>query len=68
MAAPHVSGVAALILARDPDLRPGQIFNRLTQTAREFPNGPNLECTNGGTYSCGAGMLDAGEAVGWIEP
>ena len=68
MAAPHVSGVAALILARNPDLRPGQIFNRLTRTAREFPTDTNLECTTGGTYSCGAGILDAGGAVSLIEP
>ncbi|MFT5150612.1 MAG: serine protease [Planctomycetota bacterium] len=36
MAAPHVAGVAALMLAIDPDLTPGQIESFLTQTATDL--------------------------------
>ena len=68
MAAPHVSGTAALILSRDPDLRPGQVFNILTRTAKAFPAGAENSCANAGAFSCGAGLLDAGRAIRSIQP
>lgn len=54
MAAPHVAGVAALMLAANPRLSPDQVDALLTSTARPFP----APCTG-----CGSGIVDAGAAV-----
>lgn len=54
MAAPHVSGVAALMLAKNPSLTPDQVLAHLQSTARSFP----------GTCSqCGSGIVNAAAAV-----
>ena len=50
MAAPHVAGVAALMLAEDPSLTPDQIESTLKSTARSFPS----SCSQ-----CGSGIVDA---------
>jgi len=50
VAAAHVSGVAALLLARDPDLAPDQVRTLLTQSARAIP---------GSKRDVGAGVIDA---------
>jgi hypothetical protein len=63
MAAPHVAGVIALMLARDPSLTPGQIMNRLKSSSRGFPTG--TDCV-GAAGACGAGLLDAANAVGAV--
>ena len=55
MAAPHVAGVAALMLSKTPSLTVDQVENTLKSTARAFP----ATCT-----SCGAGIVDAAAAVG----
>lgn len=55
MAAPFVSGVAALMLAKKPSLTPDQIKNFLKNTARPFPS----MCADG----CGTGIIDADAAV-----
>jgi subtilisin family serine protease len=60
MAAPHVAGVIALMLARDPSLTPGQVLNRLQSSSRVFPAG--TDCS-GAAGACGAGLLDAANAV-----
>ncbi len=60
MAAPHVAGVVALMLARDPSLTPGQVLNRLQASARIFPTGTDCSAAVG---ACGAGLLDAANAV-----
>lgn len=54
MAAPHVSGVAALMLAANPALTPDQVESLLKSSARTFPKA----CSG-----CGAGLLDANAAV-----
>jgi serine protease len=59
MAAPHVAGVAALMLARDPSLTPDQVLSTLQQTARSFPS----SCSG-----CGVGIVDAYAAVHSVMP
>ena len=54
MATPHVSAVAALMLAKNPSLRPDQVESLLKSTARAFP----ATCTQ-----CGSGIVDAAAAV-----
>ena len=65
MAAPHVAGVVALMLARDPTLSPGQVMNRLLRSARSFIAGSDCASAAG---ACGAGLLDAAGAVGAVTP
>lgn len=79
--APLVSATAALILAQRPTLSPSQVRQILMNTARPFPSSGGSSgigqcqapsnvliqaecyCT---TSTCGAGMLDAGLAVGSV--
>jgi serine protease len=63
-AAPLVAGTAALVLARNPLLTSGRVQDLLTGTARNFPVGSQCNIPN----ICGAGMLDAGAAVGSTFP
>ncbi len=55
MATPHVAGVAALMIARNPALTPDEIEVLLKSTARRLP----VTCTQG----CGKGIVDAAAAV-----
>ncbi len=57
MAAPHVSGVIALMLSVNPNLTPDQVKNILTSTAN--PLGITLLPNN----DIGYGLVDAGKAV-----
>ena len=61
MAAPHVSGVAALLFARMPTLKPDAVQGLLTASARPFPSG--TYCAGFGDGRCGSGMLDARRAL-----
>lgn len=54
MATPHVAGVAALMLARNPALTPDAVETRLKSSVRSFP----ASCSQ-----CGAGLIDANAAV-----
>lgn len=56
MAAPHVSGVVALMLARNPGLAPAKVEQLLRGSARAMPAG---NCRGG----CGGGLVDAAAAV-----
>lgn len=61
MAAPHVTGVAALLLSAMPTLTVDSVRNLLTAGAREFPAG--TFCSGKVGNPCGAGMLDATRSV-----
>jgi serine protease len=56
MAAPHVSGVAALLLSIDPTLAPAEVRTLLAATARDLG-------VAGVDNETGAGLVQAGEAV-----
>jgi serine protease len=58
MAAPHVSGLASLILSLEPGYSPGQVLQQLENTARPFPAGSTCN-----TSICGEGIVDAYEAL-----
>lgn len=55
MAAPHVAGVVALMLSRNPALTPAQVLAELQSNARPIPG----SCSGG----CGAGLVDAAATV-----
>lgn len=54
MAAPHVAGIATLMLAKDPTLTPAEVEAWLKTTARPFPASCN---------QCGTGIADAGAVI-----
>jgi serine protease len=58
MAAPHVAGVASLLYSLNPTISPALVGKILQSTATHFPLGS--ACT---TQTCGAGIVNAGEAV-----
>lgn len=68
MAAPHVSGVAALVLQANPSLTPADVEDILEDTALQFP-GPSYDIedddnpTTEVSPSAGHGLLDARAAV-----
>ena len=63
-AAPLVSGLAAMLFARDPMLTAGRVLDLVTGTARAFPLGSTCALGN----LCGAGFLDAGVAIASTLP
>lgn len=63
-AAPMVSGVAAMLVARDSLITGGRVLDLLTGTAHDWPAGSPCLVPN----VCGAGMLDAAAAVGSLLP
>jgi serine protease len=58
-AAPHVSGVASLMLSVNPGLTPAQIKTIMADTSSYFA--PSSDCR--GTGACGAGIVNAYYAV-----
>ncbi|MFP2924993.1 S8 family serine peptidase [Pyxidicoccus sp. 3LG] len=54
MAAPHVAGVAALILSQRPTWTVAQVTERIRQSAHPIPSCPN---------DCGVGLIDASRAI-----
>jgi serine protease len=67
MAAPHVSGVVALMLSLNPALTPAQVTSMLRASARPHPAGSTCAlASNAG--KCGAGLLDAYAALTMVAP
>jgi serine protease len=60
MAAPHVAGVVALLLARDPALTPAAVKARLEGSARPLDA---AACRRPTGAACGAGLIDAAAAL-----
>ena len=60
MAAPHVAGVAALMLSVNPALTPDEVESKLKESAKSFPTGSS--CYDN-VKTCGAGILDAQQAI-----
>ena len=58
MATPHVVGVAALVLAQNPNLTPAQVTSALRSSATPFPAGSTCS-----TSTCGSGIVNAAAAV-----
>ncbi|GMV30856.1 MAG: hypothetical protein AMXMBFR59_29810 [Rhodanobacteraceae bacterium] len=55
MASPHVAGLAALMLAKNPSLTPDQIETLIKNNAKPLPG----TCTGG----CGTGIIDAAKTL-----
>jgi serine protease len=64
MAAPHVAGVVSLMLAINPTLNFTQTETILKLTAKPF--GPGHTCS--GTTTCGAGIVNAHDALRHLLP
>lgn len=62
MAAPHVAGLASLMLALRPGLTPAQVSEIIQTTARDFP--ASAECT---PNRCGEGLVDAYAALSALD-
>jgi serine protease len=62
MAAPHVAGVASLLLGLDPGLTPAEVSDIIQTTARDFP--PGSDCV---PWACGEGIVDAFAALKAVD-
>jgi serine protease len=60
MATPHVAGVVALMLSRNPNLTPAQVLAKIQETATAFGGGV---CDADAAKTCGSGIINAGLAV-----
>ena len=63
MAAPHVAGVAALILSRYPTLTPVQVSSIIQGSAKPFPSTSWCQM-----MMIGSGIVNAAEALGGVIP
>ncbi|MCA9837852.1 MAG: S8 family serine peptidase [Trueperaceae bacterium] len=61
MAAPHIAGIAALMLSKDPNLTPDQVLARLVDSAVPLSAS---KCLRPSGNECGAGLVDAAAALG----
>ena len=61
MASPHVAGVAALMISRDPSLTPSQIESKLKTYVKAF--GGSYCDVSSSAILCGSGIVNAANAV-----
>ncbi|MET9225278.1 S8 family serine peptidase [Lentzea sp. NPDC003310] len=59
MAAPHIAGLAALLVAKKPSLTPAQVKDLIKTNSRPLPG----TCSGG----CGAGLADATKTVNAVD-
>ncbi|HEX7309331.1 S8 family serine peptidase [Lentzea sp.] len=59
MAAPHIAGLAALLVAKKPSLTPAQVKDLIKTNSRPLPG----TCSGG----CGAGLADAAKTVAALD-
>ncbi|MFD9700638.1 S8 family serine peptidase [Lentzea sp. NPDC059081] len=59
MAAPHIAGLAALLVAKKPSLTPAQVKDLIKNNARPLPG----TCSGG----CGTGLADAAKTVAALD-
>jgi serine protease len=64
MAAPHVAGIASLMLSVNSTLTPAEVSSLIQSTARPFAAGTSCDQFN----DCGAGIIDAAAAVAAALP
>lgn len=60
MAAPHISGLAAILYGLDPEITPAEVLQLIQANARPMPG----SCSGG----CGAGLADAAATVQALDP
>ena len=63
MAAPHVAGIASLVLSASPSLTPSQVLSRIQATSRVFPTATGSTVGDCTTALCGTGIINAAAAV-----
>lgn len=61
MAAPHIAGIVALMLSKDPGLTPDQVLANLVDSAKPLSAS---QCQRPSAADCGAGLVDAAATLG----
>ncbi len=61
MAAPHIAGIVALMLSKDPSLSPDQVLAQLVDSAKPLSAS---QCKRPSASDCGAGLVDAAATLG----
>lgn len=61
MAAPHVAGIASLMLSLDPTLTPAEVLSHMQSTVTAFPGGSSCNLSN-----CGSGIINAASVLAAI--
>lgn len=62
MAAPHVAGIASLLVSLDPSLTPAQVLAYMQGTITPFPTGSSCNLSD-----CGSGIINAGAALAAVS-
>lgn len=65
LAAPHVAGIASLVLAMNQRLTPAEVRSLIEKNARSFPAVTADPCS---TPICGAGIVDAASTLSRLAP
>ena len=65
MAAPFVSGIAALIYSVRPDFTPDLVWQAIKIGSTPWSDSSSCSTANAGSQTCGAGIANAGSALTW---